>query len=57
MRRTDLRFAKLLAVIIAITSLGCGGSTEPEVMTDQDELSQWVADNPAPEEIPLDDEF
>lgn len=57
MQRLDFKWATLSAFLMTICLIGCGGSSEPEVMTDQDELSEWVANNPAPEEIPLEDEF
>lgn len=41
-------------VLVFILS-GCGGSGSLEPTAEQDELEQWVNQNPAPEEVPLED--
>ncbi len=46
---------KLFLLLFLVGTVGCGdGAAKPAV--DEDELSQWVSDNPAPEEVPLDEE-
>lgn len=34
--------------------VGCGGSSSNAPVAEQDELSKWVAENPAPPETPVD---
>jgi len=46
----------LLAALALFVTVGCGGSGSLEPAAEQDELAQWAADNPAPEEVPLDEE-
>ena len=46
----------LVAAVALIASVGCGGSGTVETAAEKDELSEWVADNPAPEEAPLEGE-
>jgi hypothetical protein len=49
-----LTLASLL-VVVMVCSVGCGDSAGPAApATNQDELSQWVKDNPAPPETPVD---
>tara|TARA_A100001391_G_scaffold163765_1_gene123408 strand:+ start:852 stop:1013 length:162 start_codon:yes stop_codon:yes gene_type:complete len=45
-------FTALLLLLAMVCSVGCGsGEAKPAV--ESDELSQWVSENPAPEEVPL----
>ena len=41
------------AVLVLFASIlgGCTGSEEVETTAEHDELSQWVAENPEPEEV------
>jgi hypothetical protein len=44
----------LLLVCFSLVAIGgCSDSDELAVTADNDELKQWVSDNPAPPEIPL----
>ncbi|TWU16166.1 hypothetical protein [Allorhodopirellula heiligendammensis] len=40
-------------VLFALTLVfvGCGGSGEPATTGDQDEITKWVEENPAPAEV------
>ena len=58
MNRKHLLWVKAIffGSLFTICLNGCGGgSGQPEKTAGSDEIAQWVADNPAPEEIPLDD--
>lgn len=52
MKRLSLFAWPLLAIICIV---GCGGNSGPAApATSQDEVSNWVKDNPAPPETPVD---
>ncbi|TWU49128.1 hypothetical protein [Rubripirellula reticaptiva] len=49
-------FAFLALFLLSLSTLvGCGGTPEPAPAAQQDELSQWVDDNPAPEATELEE--
>jgi len=48
-----LFIALLAGLLVLPLAIGCGGSDSVGTTAGQDELSSWVAENPAPPEIPL----
>ncbi|TWU56695.1 hypothetical protein Poly51_26120 [Rubripirellula tenax] len=50
------RFTFLALFLLTLSTIvGCGGPSETAPAASQDELSQWVNENPAPEEVELEE--
>lgn len=46
-----------MILMLSLSLYGCGSDNSPAASDiEQDELSQWVNENPAPEAVPLDED-
>ncbi len=49
----NLSWMMLFVLSLSLT-VGCGGTTAPAPVAEQDELAKYAAENPSPPETPVD---